>query len=434
MSEQPGADRDIDRMAPADLLPRRLALLRRQVAYARDRCDFYREHLAAVDARGLRAWDDLARIPFLRREDLAAHYARMVCAPPAQLTDMYRTSGSSGQSIFMPVSRTDMRRAAKSMARGLRRLGIQAGERFMIMLPLDEMICPSIIVDHSFRHDLQCQVLRVGLPAIEKQVDYLRALRPAIILSAPTPALRLGQRLREQGVDPRALGIRMLLVTGQPVYRDGWQPNALLRGLREAWGIDVVSLYGSTEYGAGMVCAAGQGHHVLWDHMLFEIVDPESGTPLQEGVGELVFSGLTREAIPLIRYRTGDITWIERAPCACGLTSPRVMAVLARADQMLKIKGARFYPQEVEEEVLSVPGVRAHMIEVYRDGHDQDLLRVRVQAEGDVEGALAEVARRVKARTRVTPQVEAASLAELERLWYRHGGTKPLRFHDQRPG
>jgi phenylacetate-CoA ligase len=413
----------------------RMGLLRRQVAYAMKNSAFYREHLRGVRPASLRSRADLAALPLLRREDLAEHVRDIGCVPRSAQADAFRTSGSSGRPLFIPVTLEDLRRSTKSLARTFAALGMGAQDTVMLAVPLGDLNCPALLLEQTFRDRLGCLLLRIGVVPVERHLSYMREFFPSTFFGAPTPALRLGEYLREQGIDARELGMRRLILTGQPIYHQRWEPNALHRRLTELWRVEIFSCYGASEFCGGFAeCLAHQGHHVPLQDMLFETVDADSGLPTPEA-GELVFTSLARRAFPLIRYRSGDVSRIERAPCPCGNPAPRVMALVGRTDRQLKIKGTRLHFEEVEEVVLSVPEVRSHLIEVYRDEHDQDLLRVHVHLDGGAssEAALAEIRRRVREHVGVTPAAAVAPQQEIEQAWFAHGGGKPLKFRDLRP-
>jgi len=396
--------------------------LRRQIAYARRNSLYYRERLR-----------DAKTPPLLSRAELEEHFERLLCVPRERWADVSRTSGSSGRPLHIPVTLREMRRLLGSVAAGVAGMGVRAGDRVCILLPMDDMMNPTVMLEQVFRDRLRCLVIRVGARPPEQQLDRVLALRPNVVVGAPSPFLKLGMIAQQNGVDPRALGIERAVLMGQPLYGEGWRPNVLKERLDALWGAELFSIYGSTELYAGLSeCSAHRGHHVLTDDMLVEIVDPESGQVLEEGVGEVVVTTLSREALPLIRYRTGDLSWLERESCACGLDSPRVMAVLGRTDEMLKIKGAKIYPQQVEDLVAAVEGVEGHVLEVYVDAHGQELLRLRVAVRGDGDAIVAQIRERVRAYTRVTPEVEVAHMDEVLRRWMAHGGRKPRKFHDLR--
>lgn len=416
-------DPRVEYLAPEALAEHRLQALRRQVAWARERSPFYASHLPETVAA------DVRDLPFVTRAQLAEHQEAMATLPRERWADVSRTSGSTGRPIYVPASLGDLERIRHFVGRSMEGFGIRAGETAALLLPLDELINPPVILEHVLRHRFGCPTLRIGACARDRQLQYLQDLRPSLIVGAPTPFLLLAQTAREAGVDPRSLGVRAAVLMGQPVYGAGWRPLPVTEGLREAWGCEVFSVYGATEWYSGLCeCEAHAGHHVQWESLWVEVVDPESGVPVPAGqVGELVFTTLYREAFPLVRYRTGDLTWMEEAECACGRRSPRVMAVVGRTDDLLKIRGATVFPVDLEESVGSVPGVGAWLIEV----EPGDVLRIRLAAD-DFETAASLVRSRVKERTRLTPTVEPALAADLEARWFEGGARKPRKLVDKR--
>lgn len=423
-------------MPPPDLQARRDRRLRRQVAWARRRSPFYRRHLAAAPPASRLSLADLSALPLLERHHLAERMEDLWCVSRARWADVSRTSGTTGKAVYIPVTHRELRRTVRYVAEGMRATGLGPGEAVMMLFPMDDLMNPTVVLEQVIRDRFQALLLRVGALPPPIQAERLRALRPTAVVGAPGPFLRLGRALEEAGLPPRQAGVRRAILMGQPLYGAGWVPNGLHRALTELWGCEIFDVYGATELYAGMCeCAVHAGHHLPWEHMAAEIVDPDTGLPVTSGTGELVLTTLTREALPLIRYRTGDITWLEEEPCACGQSSPRVMAILGRTDEMLKIHGARLYPQQVEDALESVEGVLGHVLEVRRDEAGQDLLCLRLAVAGEAAGVVSEVRRRVREATRVTPRVEVVGMDEVQRLWFAHGGRKPRKFHDlRRPG
>ncbi|MDI3270193.1 MAG: phenylacetate--CoA ligase, partial [Bacillota bacterium] len=212
-----------------------------------------------------------------------------------------------------------------------------------------------------------------------RQIRLLEDLKPQGISCTPSYALTLVDVMEKEGVDPRGLGTRYGIFGAEP-----WS-EAMRRAIEEAWGLKAVDIYGLSEIigpGVGCECVEAQaGPHINEDHFLVEVVDPETGELLGEGeVGELVFTTLTKEAMPLLRYRTGDLAAVEPPGCACGRTFRRISRIKGRTDDMIILRGVNVFPSEVERVILSFSELAPHYRLVLRREDRLDELEVQVEA------------------------------------------------------
>ncbi|MCE1248831.1 MAG: hypothetical protein LWY06_19505 [Firmicutes bacterium] len=399
---------------------------------------FYRKYYQSfgVSPQDIRSIDDIEKIPFIGREHLEAHSDDMICAPRSKWIDLCPTSGTSGKSIFFPMTRNDHFLFSAICARGAKSLGINEQDTVQIMFTSDNMMQPTKIMTHMFQFNLGCLALRVGPVGVEKQIKILKELKPSIIFGFSTYMLSLGRELQKQGFNPaEELNLKMLLTTGGTIYQHRWTPTTVHKETSKIWGAPFYSILGSTELNTGMwECLARQGHHVHWDYYYTEIVDPDSGKILPPGsTGELVLTTFGREAFPLIRYRTGDITSIENIECPCGKTNPRIMAIIGRRDQAVKIKGTLVFPQQIEETVLAVPGVSAHFSEVGYDQSGNEQITITYSSDSEETEKISEqIKQTLKSGFLLTPVIRTASKEEVEKVCAGLPGSKPSGFFDRR--
>jgi phenylacetate-CoA ligase len=264
----------------------------------------------------------------------------------------------------------------------------------------------------------------------ERQVTLLLDLRAQVLFATPSYALHIGQALAERGVGPDELALEVGVFGGE-----AWTP-AMGAAIEGALGLDAVNMYGLSEIigpGVAVQCREERaGSHVNEDHFLAEVVDPETGEPLPDGAeGELVFSTLTKEALPLLRYRTGDIASLDSAPCPCGRTLARMSTVRGRRDDMLIIRGVNLYPSEVEHTLLHVEGIAPHYQLLIERPGALDELTVRCEPAGDgidADDLRARVAGALRERTGITIAVELLAPGAVPR-----SEGKAVRVVDRRP-
>jgi phenylacetate-CoA ligase len=407
------------------------------VEYAYSHSVFYREYYdkAGVSPDMVKSTGDLQKLPFINRNHLSENSGNMVCVPLKNCIDICPTSGTTGKSIYFPMTKNDLILFADLCERGARTLGIDENDTVQMMLTLDRLLQPSQVMTRMFQFNLECLTLRTGPAGTDYQIKIMRELKPSVLFGISTYLLSLGRSLGEYGFDPkRELNLKLLLSTGSGIYHSRWSPSAVHREVSEIWGVPYYSILGSTELNTGFwECPARNGHHVHWDYYITEIIDPETGENAGDGEpGELVLTAMGREALPLIRYRTGDITTMETAPCPCGKTTPRIMAITGRRDEMLKIKGTLIFPLQVEEAVLSVPGVEAHLIEVTEDERGQAQLVITAAFADETGNIEEQIKQAVKSETNITAKVKRDNREKIEEIWYCEKRVKPRKFWDRR--
>jgi phenylacetate-CoA ligase len=182
-------------------------------------------------------------------------------------------------------------------------------------------------------------------------------------------------------------------------------------------------------------CKEHGGHHIHADHIFVETIDPDTWLHVPKGeFGELVFTHLSRKSMPLIRYRQGDITKIEKEKCICGRTTPRIMSIIGRVDNMIKIKGVSVYPEQIEEALLGITGIVAYLIEAYTDPLGIDRIKIKAAYEGEQQDQIyKEIQVAIKSKTKISPDIiETISKEEAIRIWFSRGTRKPKKFWDKR--
>jgi phenylacetate-CoA ligase len=399
---------------------RELALqrLRVRVAWAAERVTFYREALAAarVAPGNLRSIDDVARLPFTTKADLREHYPwGLFAVPRAELRRIHASSGTRGKPTVVGYTQPDLLVWREVMARSLAMGGARPGDTIQIAYGYG--LFTGGLGFHDGAEQLGCTVVPVSSGNTLRQILLLQDFRPQGLACTPSFALHIADAMREAGQDPRALGLAYGLFGAEP-----WT-EAMRRELEARFGFTATDFYGLSEVigpGVAAECAEGrQGLHLNDDHFWPEVVDPRTGEPLAAGAeGELVLTCLTKEALPLLRYRTGDVTALDPEPCRCGRTTPRMARVKGRTDDMLVIKGVNVYPSQVEAALLTLPELAPHYQLVVDRTRAFPTLAVHVEpteaaiaAWGAIDGTAAatalsaRVAERLRAHVGLEPDI-----------------------------
>lgn len=415
-----------------------LESLSKQLEYACRHSRGYREKYSAAGFKpaDLKSMEDIGRIPFLRREEIQENWRDFSCLPQAEWRDICTTGGTTGNILYIPFSEGDYRITAPLMAESLRRIGITSGDTVQIMVPLENLRPAATGMQSILLDEVGAAVIRAGPAAVEVQIKYILELHPTVLMGTPSFLLHLGRTLFKKGFrNGRDFHVRMGICPGQPTNGLEWKPLAIRSRLEEVWQMEVYSLYGSTEMNNGMLeCPQHRGHHSYPGLFYFEIIEPDGDRILKPGeIGELVLTTLNREALPFIRYRTGDVTWLDHTPCPCGTPGVRVMSILGHCNEKFKVKGTILYPQQIEEILFSIPGVAAAVIEVHLDERGIDLLHLKVAADADQgEEFPGRIRKKVKEFAGVTPVVSILPEKEIRAIWFSKGTSKPKKFWDMR--
>lgn len=337
---------------------------------------------AKMDAAGVKPADiqglaDLRKLPFTVKDDLRDNYPfGLFTVPMDQVVRVHASSGTTGKPTVVGYTKKDIETWAGVMARALTCAG--ATSRDMIHNAYGYGLFTGGLGAHYGVERLGATVIPVSGGNTKRQITIMQDFRSSVLLATPSYALNLADTMAELGVDPKSLALRVGIFGAEP-----WSEN-MRDEVERKLNIRAVDIYGLSEVigpGVAMQCLeTDRGMHIFEDHFLPEIIDPETGEVLPPGEkGELVFTTLTKEAFPLIRYRTKDISRLLYEPCACGRTMVRMEKVTGRTDDMLIIRGVNVFPSQVEHVLMGVEGVEPHyQIVVNREGN-MDTMVVKVE-------------------------------------------------------
>ena len=389
----------------------------------------YHRHLGGVAPRDLASLDDLARLPFLTKERLRDGYPyALACHGPEPVHRIQMSSGTTGTPIVNPYTSADIAQWREVMARSLVASGVTADD--VILVTASFGLFTGGFGFHYGAEAIGARVIPVGAGRTLLQLQLLRDLGATVLAGIATYPLRMIEVAREEKFDFRATKLRVATLGSEP-----WSEELRAR-IEQEMGVRAHDLIGMTETGGpgmGIECAARDGIHVWDDHYVPEIVDPATGRRLPDGQrGELVVTTLTREGLPLVRYRTRDVTRVRsRERCACGRTGVRLDRFHGRTDDMVIFKGVNFYPSQVEQILLRQPGLdHEYQIVLERDAARGDRLTLCVEAgPGFDPVAERRLLRELGDRLSLTPEIRRMAAGEIPRP-----AGKAVRVVDRRPG
>ncbi|MCZ7565470.1 MAG: phenylacetate--CoA ligase [Burkholderiales bacterium] len=432
----PHAVRDpIERASRDELAALQLERMRWSIAHAYANVAHYR---AKLDGAGLRPEDlrslaDLARFPFTSKEDLRATYPfGMFAVPLREVVRVHASSGTTGKPTVVGYTRRDLDTWSEVMARSIFAAGGRDSDVFHNALGYG--LFTGGLGYHYGAERLGMTVVPAAAGQSERQIQLLMDFGATVITSTPSYLLALAEEFDRQGIDARSTRLRLALLGAEP-----WT-NQMRHEIEERFALSAIDTYGLSEViGPGVACECAEskdGAHVWEDHFYPEVIDPETGAVLPDGaLGELVFTSLTKEAMPVIRYRTRDLTRL--LPGTARPAMRRIEKIAGRSDDMLILRGVNVFPSQIEECLLKQPRLAPHyQLELWRDERHLDQLDVLVEmkpqfaaAEQTVRDAAAhELQHHVKSMVGVTVRVKLVPCGAIERSF-----GKAKRVADRRP-
>ena len=370
----------IERASRDELAALQLERLRSTVRHAYENVPFYRSRFdaAGVDPDDCRSLDDLAALPFTTKEDLRASYPfEMFAVPRERIARIHASSGTTGRATVIGYTKGDLDTWADVVARSIRAGGGRAGDRVHIAYGYG--LFTGGLGAHAGAERLGCTVIPVSGGFTERQVQLITDFEPEVIMVTPSYMLAILDEFERQGRDPRGTSLKVGIFGAEP-----WTEE-MRREIERRFDMHAVDIYGLSEVmgpGVASECVETKdGLHVWEDHFYPEIIDPESGAVLPDGErGELVFTSLTKEAMPVIRYRTRDLT---RLLPGTARSMRRIEKITGRSDDMIILRGVNLFPSRVEELILRVPGLSPHFQLVLTRPGRLDELTVRVEARAN---------------------------------------------------
>jgi phenylacetate-CoA ligase len=423
---------DHETMPREQLARLQLDRLQASVRNAYDHVPYHRRRLDAVGLRpdAIHHLADIEQLPFTVKSDLRDHYPfGLFARPPDQLARLHASSGTTGKPTVVGYTREDIAHWAGLMARSLHAAGARRGD--VVHNAYGYGLFTGGLGAHYGAERLGAVVVPMSGGATERQVALMMDFRARVLCATPSYALAIAEVAEQQGVDLRKSALEIGLFGAEP-----WSA-AMRSEIESRLGLKAIDIYGLSEImgpGVACECACQNGLHGWEDHFLFEVIDPETGRVLPEGeAGELVITTLTKQALPMLRYRTRDITRLTTAPCDCGRTHLRILRITGRNDDMLIIRGVNVYPSQIEAVLVGRPNLAPHYQLVVERRGSLDAVRIEVEAATGVAAgrypAIArDVAHHVKSMVGISTEVDVKVPGAVPR-----SQGKAVRVRDLRP-
>ncbi len=393
------------------------------IRHAYENVPFYRRKLkeAGIHPDDIRKREDVAKIPFTTKEDLRENYPfGLFAVPKERLVRIHTSSGTSGKPKVVGYTREDLENWIEMVARCLYMVGVREKDVFQNMVSYT--FFTGGLGLHYGAERIGAMVVPAGTGNTERQIRYMLDFGTTVIHCTPSYAMHIKEVAEDMGIEPASIGLKIGCFGAEP-----WSENTRKR-LENAFGLKAYDSYGLSEMngpGVAFECEEQNGLHIWVDHYFVELIDPETGEVVGEGEkGELVLTPLTKEALPLLRYRTGDLTMLMTDRCACGRTHPRIHRVFGRTDDMIVVRGINVFPSQIEHVLMRIPEAGDHFqVIITRKGTlDEITVKVEVVDEvftgelSDLEALRKKIQNELRKELNLRTNVELVEKGTLERF------------------
>ena len=428
---------EIEKQSQADIVALQEKKLQEVLAYVNEHSAFYKrffkEHNINVSA--IKTLSDLTKLPTTCKDDLQRDNDAFRCVPKSAIVDYASTSGTLGTPVTFGLTDNDLNRLAYNEAISLACAGIKKGDVVQLMTTIDRRFMAGLAYFLGVRQ-LGASIIRVGAGIPELQWDSIRLYEPTYLIAVPSFLLKMIAYAEKNGIDYEASSVKGVVCIGESLRNHDFSNTLLAEKIVEKWkGIKLYSTYASTEMSTTFTeCEYQQGGHHHPALIITEVLDDAGNRVGENESGELTITTLGVEAMPLVRFRTGDIVTMYTGTCACGRNTARVSPVLGRKQQMIKYKGTTLYPPVLMDLLTNFEEIENYIIEISTNSILTDEILIRIGTRTPTEALKERISNHFRAKIRVVPKIEYCDIAELERELYPLGSRKPMKFVDKRKG
>lgn len=385
-----------------------------------------------IDIGKIKTLEDLQLLPVTTKLDLQKYNDDFLCVPVNKIIDYATTSGTLGDPVTFGLTDNDLDRLAYNEAISFGCAGIKEGDVVQLMTTIDRRFMAGLAYFLGLRK-MKVGVIRVGAGIPELQWDSILKYKPTYLISVPSFLLKLIEYAEAHDIDYNNSGITGAVCIGESLRNQDFSMNILSNKITDKWDIKLFSTYASTEMSTAFTeCEYSIGGHHHPELIIVEVLD-ENNKPVKNGEsGELTFTTLGIEAMPLVRFKTGDIVQLHNEPCACGRNTLRVGPVIGRKQQMIKYKGTTLYPPAMNDVLNDFSTIESYIIEISTNDLGMDEILIKITVKEQSEAFLQQLKDHFRAKLRVSPKIEFTTNEILNPLIYNPMSRKPIRFIDLR--
>lgn len=411
--------------------------LRAQQQYLQNKSNFYKDQWAAfglTDAP-INSLKDLQQFPTTSKEDIQTATTQFLCVSPLHIREYNTTSGTLGQPLSVALSENDLERLSYNEQLSFQKMQVQESDVVQLMLTLDRQFMAGMAYYAGLRK-IGATVIRTGAGLPQLQWDAIFRHQTTVLVAVPSFILKLIAYAEANGIDYKQSPVKKILAIGESLKDGDLKDTLLCQHIKAKWNIALHNTYASTEMQTAFTeCEALSGGHQHTDLIVVEIVDEEGNQVAEGTLGEVCITNLGVEAMPLWRYKTGDIARMYYDICSCGRTSPRISGIVGRKNHLLKLKGTSVYPNAIYEALHELPFVLDYCIEAIADEHQQDDIVVYFTATMQAQEAkdiVTDVQQYLRSKLKIAPKLECITPEHMRALQFPEWSRKPIKFIDKR--
>ncbi|GEP49769.1 phenylacetate--CoA ligase [Flavobacterium noncentrifugens] len=385
-----------------------------------------------ISVSDIKTLEDLQKLPVTTKADLQHFNDDFLCVPQNKIIDYATTSGTLGDPVTFGMTDDDLERLAYNEAISFDCAGIKEGDVVQLMTTIDRRFMAGLAYFLGLRK-MKVGVIRVGAGIPELQWDSIKKYKPTYLITVPSFLLKLIEYAEAHNIDYNNSSVKGAVCIGESLRKQDFTDNALAKKITDKWNVKLYSTYASTEMSTAFTeCEHANGGHHHPELIIVETLD-DHNQPVKNGEpGELTFTTLGIEAMPLVRFKTGDIVRLHHEPCACGRNTLRVGPVVGRKQQMIKYKGTTLYPPAMTDVLTGFGNIESHIIEIYTNDLGTDEIVIKLAVKQESEAFLHEIKDHFRAKLRVTPKIIFTSTTILNQLIFNPMSRKPIHFFDHR--
>jgi len=424
----------IEIATPEEIQAFQMQKLKEQLVYLKQHSPYYGELFKRcnIDIQKIQTLTDLASVPVTTKTDLQEHNDSFFCVPKTQIIDYVTTSGTLGKPVTFGLTEKDMQRLTYNEAISLSCAGINKRDVVQLMTTLDRRFMAGLAYFMGLRK-IGAATVRVGAGIPELQWDSILSYTPKYLIAVPSFLLKMIEYAENNNIDYNASSVKGVVCIGETLRDQDFKPNQLSQKITSKWDIQLYSTYASTEMCTAFTeCEAMQGGHHHPELIITEVLDDDN-KPVQPGeTGELTITTLGVEAMPLLRFKTGDIVKVHGQPCSCGRNTHRLGPVLGRKQQMIKYKGTTLYPPAMHDLMSYFENIDLHQIVITTNNIGTDEIVIKIATLDTSDEFMDTIKDHFRAKLRVTPKIEILPQEELEKTVFPPMSRKPVTFIDKR--
>ncbi len=406
--------------------------LQEHIAYCIEHSPFYSKALKNIRAECSNITvDQLSKLPFTEKSDIEQNNDDFCAVTSDKIVDIVLSSGTTGKPIRMMYTDYDLKRLAYNEERSFTGCGLTSNDTVLLTCTMDRCFVAGLAYFLGIRN-VGAAAIRNGHNSLESHMQITKQMNPTALIGVPSFLRKLGLYLKENGMNPAKTAVSKLVCIGEPLRGENLELLKVGADLQSIWQAQAFSTYASSEIVTTFCeCTAQQGGHLLPDLAIVEIID-ENGTVLSPGnTGEIVVTPMAVEGMPLIRFKTGDVSFLIDEQCSCGRFSPRLGPILGRKKQMMKIKGTTLYPQAIYSTLEEIEAINDYYVTVSGESELSDIIEITISVN-DASLTADMIQDKLRARLRVKPEIIIADSETIKQKVYDPKSRKPIRFIDKR--